>query len=65
MNFVRLDLADGETRYYPVAAVDGKWLEFIDDPGFTIGADGKIVFHTFPKDQHEGPLRYTLFVPAF
>lgn len=61
VNYVRLDLADGETRYYPVAAIDGKWLQLVDDPGFTIGADDKVVFHTFPKDQYEGPLRYTLF----
>lgn len=63
VNYIRLDLADGETRYYPVAAVDGRWLELVDDPGFIIEANsGKIKFHTFPKDQHEGPLRYTLFV---
>jgi len=62
VNFVRLDLAGGETRYYSVASVQGKSLELVDDPGFTMGADGKVVFHTFPKDQHDGPLRYTLFV---
>ena len=32
------------------------------DPGFIMETDGKVVFHTFPKDQHPGPLRYTLFV---
>lgn len=61
VSFVRLDLSDGSTRYYPVASVQGKTLELVDDPGFTIGESGKIVFHTFPKDQHEGPLQYTLF----
>jgi hypothetical protein len=64
VNYVRLDLADGGTRYYPVAAVQGKWLELVDDPGFTI-SDSKIQFHTFPQDQHPAPLRYTLFVPSF
>jgi len=64
VNYVRLDLGDGGTRYYPVAAVQDKWLELADDPGFTVEADGKVQFHTFPQDQHAGPLRYTLFVPA-
>jgi len=64
VNYVRLDLSDGQTRYYPVAAVQGKWLELVDDPGFTVEADGKVQFHTFPQDQYAGPLRYTLFVPA-
>ena len=63
VNFVRLDLANGQTRFYPVAASLGKTLELVDDPGFTITAGGKMVFHTFPQDQHEGPLHYTLFVP--
>jgi len=62
VNYVRLDLADGGTRYYPVASVQGNSLELIDDPGFTVGTDGKVQFHTFPQDQHAGPLRYTLFV---
>jgi hypothetical protein len=61
INYVRLDLSNGETRYYPVAAVQGKWLELADDPGFTLEKDGKVQFHTFPQDQHAGPLRYTLF----
>ena len=61
VNYIRLDLADGGTRYYPVSLVQGKVLELPDDPGFTMGADGKVVFHTFPKDQYSGPLRYTLF----
>ena len=63
VNYIRLDLADGGTRYYPVSLVQGKVLELPDDPGFKMGADGKVVFHTFPKDQHAGPLNYTLFVP--
>ena len=63
INFVRLDFPDGGTRVYPVASVQGKTLELADDPGFTISADKKIVFHTFPQDQHEGPLNYTIFIP--
>jgi hypothetical protein len=65
VNFVRLELSDGGTRCYPVANVNGKWIELMDDPGFTIEADGsRIKFHTFPHDQHAGPLRYTVFVSS-
>ena len=64
VNYVRLDLADGGTRYYPVAAVRGNRLELKNDPGFTMDvAGGGVTFHTFPKDKHPGPLKYTLFVP--
>ena len=63
VNYVRLDLAEGVTKYYPVASVNGKWLELIADPGFTMEAGtGKVVFHSFPQEQYPGPLRYTLFV---
>lgn len=62
VKFIRIDLADGGTRYYPVTSVPGRSVELVDDPGFTL-ADGKVSFHTFPKDQHPGPLNYTLFVP--
>lgn len=62
VNYVRLDLSDGQTRYYPVASVRGKWLELKDDPGFILDKEGKVQFHTFPNDQFEGPLRYTIFV---
>ena len=62
VNLVRLDLTGGQTRYYPVTSVQGKWLELKDDPGFILGAGGKVQFYTFPRDQFEGPLRYTLFV---
>ncbi len=61
VDYVRLDLSDGVTRYYPVSSVEGKVLELPDDPGFTMAEDGKVVFHTFPKDQYSAPLRYTLF----
>lgn len=64
VNFVRLDLSDGGPRYYPVAAVQGKTLELVDDPGFTMDANGNVVFHTFPQDKTEAPLRYTLFEPV-
>ncbi len=61
VNFVRLDMPDGGTRYYPVASVNGKSLELVDDPGFTMNS-GKVSFHTFPQEQFNGPLNYTLFV---
>ncbi len=65
VNFVRLDLADGGTRYYPVAAVNSNWLELFDDPGFSLESDqSRVRFHTFPQDQYAGPLRYTLFAPV-
>jgi hypothetical protein len=62
VNYVRLDFSDGGTYYCPVAAVHGNRLELKDDPGFTLDKKGNVQFYTFPQDQHEGPLRYTLFV---
>jgi len=62
VKYIRLDLSDGGTRYYPVMATDGKWLELKDDPGFTMDPDGKIKFYTFPNDEYIGPLKYTLFL---
>lgn len=62
VDYVRLDLSDGQTRYYPVTTVQGKWLVLKDDPGFTLDADGKVRFHTFPQDQFDAHLRYTVFV---
>lgn len=62
VNYVRLDFSDGGTYYCPVAVVNGKSLELKDDPGFTLDEKGKVQFYTFPQDQHDGPLRYTLFV---
>ena len=65
VNYVRLNLPDGGTRYYPVAEVNGNYLELVDDPGFTLEkGSGKILFHTFPHDQYNGKLGYTLFVPV-
>jgi len=64
VKYVRLDLSDGGTRYYPVAAVNANWLELVDDPGFILEKNGQVQFQTFPQDQHPGPLRYTLFAPS-
>jgi len=61
VHYVRLDFPDGGTYYCPVAAVHGNGLELKEDPGFTL-ENGKVQFYTFPQDQHDGPLRYTLFV---
>lgn len=58
--YVRLDLPGGSTRYYPVVAVDGKWLQLQDDPGFTLEGD-RLKFQAFPHDEYQGALRYTLF----
>ena len=62
VNYVRLDFSDGGTYYCPVTAVDGNRLELKDDPGFTLDKKGKVQFYTFPQDQYDGPLHYTLFV---
>jgi hypothetical protein len=62
VNYIRLDFSGGGTYYCPVAAVKGNRLELKDDPGFTLDKDGKVRFYTFPQDQHDGPLHYTLFV---
>jgi hypothetical protein len=61
VNYIRLDFSDGGTYYCPVESVNGNRLELKDDPGFTL-ENGKVQFYTFPQDQHDGPLRYTLFV---
>ncbi len=64
INYIRLDLTGGGTRYYPASPVDGNWLQLEKDPGFTIDAGGNVKFHTFPHDTYAGPLRYTLFEPV-
>jgi len=62
LNYVRFDFSDGGTYYWPVASVNGNILELEGDPGFTLDENGKKVqFHTFPQNQHDGPLKYTLF----
>ncbi len=61
VKYVRLDFSDGGTYYCSVAAVHDNRLELKDDPGFTLDEKGKVQFYTFPQDEHEGPLRYTLF----
>jgi len=62
VNYIRLDFSDGGTYYCPVESVHGNRLELKDDPGFTLDKNGNVQFYTFPQDQHDGPLRYTLFV---
>ena len=63
LKYVRLDLAGGVTKFYPVVSVNGTWLELAADPGFTIEpGTSKVRYHSFPKEQYDGPLRYTLFV---
>lgn len=62
LNYIRLDLADGQTFYYPVASVQGQWVVLQDDPGFMLEANGSMKFHTFPLDSFERPLRYTVFI---
>jgi len=61
VNYIRLDFPDGGTYYCHVTVVHGNRLELEDDPGFTLDEKGKVRFYTFPQDQHDGPLRYTLF----
>jgi hypothetical protein len=61
VDYVRLDLPGGGTRYYRVVAVDGAWLQLQDDPGFTLEGD-KLRFQTFPHDEYQGILRYTVFL---
>lgn len=60
VDYVRLDLPGGSTRYYGVASVDGKWLQLQDDPGFSLEAE-HLKFYTFPHDEYRGVLKYTLF----
>lgn len=62
VNYIRLHLSDHQTRYYPVASVQGKWVELKDDPGFILEGNGTVQDHTFPLGQFAGPLRYTVFV---
>ncbi|MEO5998296.1 MAG: heparinase II/III family protein [Chitinophagaceae bacterium] len=61
-NYIRFDFRDGGTYYWPVASITGNRLELEGDPGFSLDENGKVQFHTFPLDEHQEPLRYTLFV---
>jgi hypothetical protein len=62
VKYIRLELSDGGTRYYPVRTVRGRLLELEDDPGFTLDKkSGMVSFHTFPQDKHAMPLRYSIF----
>lgn len=60
VDYVRLDLPGGGTRYYKVVAADGKWLQLQDDPGFSMQGN-HLKFHTFPQDEYQGTIRYTIF----
>ncbi|WP_316811656.1 heparinase II/III family protein [Pedobacter heparinus] len=60
VDYVRLDLPGGSTRYYRVLAIDGKWLQLQDDPGFSLEGE-HLKFYTFPHDEYRGALKYTLF----
>ena len=61
IKYLRMDIPAGGTRYYRVKSVSGKWLELEDDPGFIMDEKGKLRFFTFPHDEFEGPIRYTVF----
>jgi hypothetical protein len=62
VNYIRIDLPNGSTRYYQVAKSLGKTLELDDDPGFIIENDGKLKFLTFPHDEYTGQLKFTVFI---
>ncbi len=64
VNFVRLDIPAGGTRYYRVKSVTGNWVELQDDPGFTLDDQGKLKFFTFPHEEFAGPFLYTVFENA-
>lgn len=60
VDYIRLDLPGGNTRYCQVNKAGGRWVQLQDDPGFTLEGD-KLKFHTFPHDTYQGALKYTLF----
>jgi hypothetical protein len=62
VNYIRIELPDGSTRYYPVIKSFGKSLELENDPGFIMDKDGKLKFQTFPHDEYTGQLKFTVFV---
>lgn len=62
VNYIRIDLPNGSTRYYQVAKSLGKTLVLDDDPGFIIENDGKLKFLTFPHDDYTGQLKFTVFI---
>ena len=59
--YVRLELPDGGTLYYPAKHISGKWIQLDNDPGFNMDKAGKIRFHAFPHSEYDGPLKYTVF----
>jgi hypothetical protein len=62
VNYIRIELPGGSTRYYDVANVSGRMLELKDDPGFIIEKEGKLKFQSFPHDEYNGQLKFTVFV---
>ncbi len=62
VNYIRIDLPNGSTRYYQITKSLGKTLELNDDPGFIIEKDGKLRFLTFPHDEYTGQLKFTVFI---
>ncbi|MBS1633298.1 MAG: hypothetical protein JST10_12075, partial [Bacteroidetes bacterium] len=62
VNYIRLEFKGGQTCYLPVSHVQGNWLELQDDPGFILEPGGKVRYHTFPLDELDGPLQYSVFV---
>ena len=62
VNYIRIDLPNGSTRYYQIAKSSGKTLELQDDPGFSMDKDGKLKFQTFPHDEHKGQIKFTVFI---
>ena len=61
VGYIRIDLPNAGTRVYAVANVSGKLLELKEDPGFVFENDNKIRFLTFPHDEYEGQLKFTVF----
>jgi len=62
VDYIRIDLPGGSTRYYDVAKSSGKILDLKDDPGFIIDKEGKLKFQSFPHDEYVGQLKFTVFV---
>ncbi|HEY0669253.1 MAG TPA: heparinase II/III family protein [Sphingobacteriaceae bacterium] len=58
--YIRIDLAGGDTRYYPVLNIQGNLAELDGDPGFTMQGDG-IKFHAFPNGGYKCKVGYTVF----
>src|SRR5690606_19384887 len=59
VHYIRLNVADGRTYYGAVEAVRNNHLILKEDPGFVFDETNGVRFHTFPKNNPEGGLRYT------